>query len=182
MWHSVSLLRAYRIGQCRDVTVLRLISLGTVEEIIYLRQVYKQVHMSSQCTVTQHNNSVCGRLLLWLHVSARFCTSHDGTNPELILLDRSCLILTKENLFASDLTCGVFSVTFSLSSSNCSAQLWVRRVRGGTSRQCKGTATVGGSCLGSKTSSGCRPKGHALPTRYLRSDSLHHAFHCHVDS
>ncbi|KAG7249817.1 hypothetical protein CRUP_030527, partial [Coryphaenoides rupestris] len=33
---------AYRIGQCRDVTVLRLISLGTVEEIIYLRQVYKQ--------------------------------------------------------------------------------------------------------------------------------------------
>lgn len=39
----VSLLRAYRIGQCRDVTVLRLISLGTVEEVIYLRQVYKQV-------------------------------------------------------------------------------------------------------------------------------------------
>ncbi|KAK2837132.1 hypothetical protein Q5P01_014344 [Channa striata] len=34
--------RAYRIGQCRDVTVLRLISLGTVEEVIYLRQVYKQ--------------------------------------------------------------------------------------------------------------------------------------------
>ncbi|KAM4049432.1 DNA excision repair protein ERCC-6-like 2 [Anomaloglossus baeobatrachus] len=34
--------RAYRIGQCRDVKVLRLISLGTVEEIIYLRQVYKQ--------------------------------------------------------------------------------------------------------------------------------------------
>lgn len=39
----VSLLRAYRIGQCRDVTVLRLISLGTIEEVIYLRQVYKQV-------------------------------------------------------------------------------------------------------------------------------------------
>lgn len=39
----VCLFRAYRIGQCRDVTVLRLISLGTVEEIIYLRQVYKQV-------------------------------------------------------------------------------------------------------------------------------------------
>ena len=34
--------RAYRIGQCRDVKVLRLISLGTVEEIMYLRQVYKQ--------------------------------------------------------------------------------------------------------------------------------------------
>lgn len=39
----VCLSRAYRIGQCRDVTVLRLISLGTVEEVIYLRQVYKQV-------------------------------------------------------------------------------------------------------------------------------------------
>uniref|UniRef100_A0A3P9PSS4 Excision repair cross-complementation group 6-like 2 n=1 Tax=Poecilia reticulata TaxID=8081 RepID=A0A3P9PSS4_POERE len=40
--------RAYRIGQCRDVTVLRLISLGTVEEIIYLRQLYKQ---QLQCSV-----------------------------------------------------------------------------------------------------------------------------------
>ncbi|XP_072289091.1 DNA excision repair protein ERCC-6-like 2 [Eucyclogobius newberryi] len=39
--------RAYRIGQCRDVTVLRLISLGTVEEVIYLRQVYKQQLHSS---------------------------------------------------------------------------------------------------------------------------------------
>lgn len=39
----VFLFRAYRIGQCRDVTVLRLISLGTIEEVIYLRQVYKQV-------------------------------------------------------------------------------------------------------------------------------------------
>ncbi|XP_073402056.1 DNA excision repair protein ERCC-6-like 2 isoform X2 [Dendrobates tinctorius] len=34
--------RAYRIGQSRDVKVLRLMSLGTLEEIIYLRQVYKQ--------------------------------------------------------------------------------------------------------------------------------------------
>ncbi|XP_026177456.1 DNA excision repair protein ERCC-6-like 2 isoform X2 [Mastacembelus armatus] len=40
--------RAYRIGQSRDVTVLRLISLGTVEEVIYLRQVYKQ---QLQCSV-----------------------------------------------------------------------------------------------------------------------------------
>ncbi|XP_014792158.1 PREDICTED: DNA excision repair protein ERCC-6-like 2 isoform X1 [Calidris pugnax] len=34
--------RAYRIGQCKDVKVFRLISLGTVEEMMYLRQVYKQ--------------------------------------------------------------------------------------------------------------------------------------------
>ncbi|KAL2079540.1 hypothetical protein ACEWY4_025284 [Coilia grayii] len=39
--------RVYRIGQCRDVTVFRLISLGTVEEVIYLRQVYKQQLESS---------------------------------------------------------------------------------------------------------------------------------------
>ncbi|XP_066016491.1 DNA excision repair protein ERCC-6-like 2 isoform X3 [Pocillopora verrucosa] len=34
--------RAYRIGQRRDVKVYRLISLGTIEEMMYLRQVYKQ--------------------------------------------------------------------------------------------------------------------------------------------
>ncbi|XP_068559957.1 DNA excision repair protein ERCC-6-like 2 isoform X2 [Cebidichthys violaceus] len=45
--------RAYRIGQCRDVTVLRLISLGTVEEVIYLRQVYKQL----QCSVVGKESS-----------------------------------------------------------------------------------------------------------------------------
>ncbi|XP_076021280.1 DNA excision repair protein ERCC-6-like 2 isoform X2 [Genypterus blacodes] len=46
--------RAYRIGQCRDVTVLRLISLGTVEEIIYLRQIYKQ---QLQCSVVGKENA-----------------------------------------------------------------------------------------------------------------------------
>lgn len=34
--------RAYRIGQLRDVEVFRLISQGTLEEIIYARQIYKQ--------------------------------------------------------------------------------------------------------------------------------------------
>ncbi|NWY29215.1 ER6L2 protein, partial [Pheucticus melanocephalus] len=34
--------RAYRIGQHRAVKVFRFISLGTVEEMMYLRQVYKQ--------------------------------------------------------------------------------------------------------------------------------------------
>ena len=35
--------RAFRIGQSRDVKVFRLITEGTVEEMMYLRQVYKQV-------------------------------------------------------------------------------------------------------------------------------------------
>ena len=34
--------RAYRIGQTRDVEVFRLISAGTIEEIVYARQIYKQ--------------------------------------------------------------------------------------------------------------------------------------------
>ncbi|OXV11152.1 hypothetical protein Egran_01086 [Elaphomyces granulatus] len=34
--------RAYRIGQQRDVEVFRLISAGTLEEIVYARQIYKQ--------------------------------------------------------------------------------------------------------------------------------------------
>ncbi|XP_072452999.1 DNA excision repair protein ERCC-6-like 2 isoform X2 [Notamacropus eugenii] len=46
--------RAYRIGQCRDVRVFRLISLGTVEEIIYLRQVYKQ---QLHCVVVGSENA-----------------------------------------------------------------------------------------------------------------------------
>lgn len=33
--------RAHRIGQSRDVKVVRLISKGTVEEMVYLRQIYK---------------------------------------------------------------------------------------------------------------------------------------------
>ena len=35
--------RAYRLGQVRDVKVYRLICSGTIEENIYLRQIYKQV-------------------------------------------------------------------------------------------------------------------------------------------
>ena len=34
--------RVFRIGQCRDVQVLRLISEGSIEEMIYLREIYKQ--------------------------------------------------------------------------------------------------------------------------------------------
>ena len=34
--------RAYRLGQTRDVKVFRLISAGCIEEVVYLRQLYKQ--------------------------------------------------------------------------------------------------------------------------------------------
>jgi DNA excision repair protein ERCC-6-like 2 len=38
--------RAYRIGQTRDVEVFRLVSQGTIEEIVYARQIYKQQQAS----------------------------------------------------------------------------------------------------------------------------------------
>jgi hypothetical protein len=38
--------RAYRLGQTRDVEVFRLISAGTIEEVVYARQIYKQQQAS----------------------------------------------------------------------------------------------------------------------------------------
>ena len=35
--------RAFRIGQRRNVQVYRLVTAGTIEENMYLRQIYKQV-------------------------------------------------------------------------------------------------------------------------------------------
>lgn len=67
----VSLFRAYRIGQCRDVTVLRLISLGTIEEIIYLRQVYKQVPDNYNHMITMNNFCT---LSTWYTVLNSYCS------------------------------------------------------------------------------------------------------------
>ncbi len=47
--------RAYRIGQTRDVAVYRLITAGTLEENIYLRQVHKQVLISSMMFCVLNN-------------------------------------------------------------------------------------------------------------------------------
>jgi len=37
--------RAFRIGQARDVEVFRLLGAGSIEELMYARQVYKQQQM-----------------------------------------------------------------------------------------------------------------------------------------
>jgi hypothetical protein len=37
--------RAYRFGQTRDVAVYRLLGAGSIEELIYARQLYKQQQM-----------------------------------------------------------------------------------------------------------------------------------------
>ncbi|KAL6253069.1 hypothetical protein RBB50_000789 [Rhinocladiella similis] len=44
--------RAYRIGQTRDVEVFRLVSQGTLEEIVYARQIYKQQQANIGYTAT----------------------------------------------------------------------------------------------------------------------------------
>ncbi|KAF2404135.1 hypothetical protein EJ06DRAFT_189068 [Trichodelitschia bisporula] len=44
--------RAYRIGQTRDVEVFRLVSAGTIEEIVYARQIYKQQQASIAYTAS----------------------------------------------------------------------------------------------------------------------------------
>jgi hypothetical protein len=41
-WDLQAIDRAFRIGQKRDVEVFRLVSAGTIEEIVYARQIYKQ--------------------------------------------------------------------------------------------------------------------------------------------
>ena len=38
--------RAYRFGQTRDVFIYRLLGAGSIEELIYARQVYKQQQMA----------------------------------------------------------------------------------------------------------------------------------------
>jgi len=38
--------RAYRFGQTRDVAVYRLLGAGSIEELIYARQLYKQQQMA----------------------------------------------------------------------------------------------------------------------------------------
>ena len=47
--------RAHRIGQTRDVEVVRLISKGTIEEMIYLRQIYK-MHLKKDALEDKKND------------------------------------------------------------------------------------------------------------------------------
>jgi DNA excision repair protein ERCC-6-like 2 len=52
--------RAYRIGQTRDVEVFRLISQGTLEEIVYARQIYKQQQASIGYNATSERRYFAG--------------------------------------------------------------------------------------------------------------------------
>jgi len=55
--------RAYRLGQTQDVRVYRLVSAGCIEEIIYLRQLYKQQLAAASvdgCTAKRYFRAVQG--------------------------------------------------------------------------------------------------------------------------
>lgn len=53
--------RAFRIGQQRDVEVIRLVSQGTVEELMYARQLYK-VHLKQQALGGKDKEEEAARL------------------------------------------------------------------------------------------------------------------------
>lgn len=52
--------RAFRIGQTRDVEVFRLVSTGTIEEIIYARQIYKQQQANIGYTASNERRYFAG--------------------------------------------------------------------------------------------------------------------------
>jgi DNA excision repair protein ERCC-6-like 2 len=59
--------RAYRIGQTRDVEVFRLVSQGTLEEIVYARQIYKQQQANIGYTASSQKGEIFGlsNLFAW---------------------------------------------------------------------------------------------------------------------
>jgi DNA excision repair protein ERCC-6-like 2 len=81
--------RAYRLGQVRDVDVFRLVSAGTIEEIVYARQVYKQQQANIGYTASTERRYFAG-------------VQNSGTHKgEIFGMD---------NLFATPLVSGVSSV------------------------------------------------------------------------
>ena len=56
--------RAYRFGQTRDVYVYRLLGAGSIEELIYARQLYKQQMMKIGYEASHQTRFVRSRLIL----------------------------------------------------------------------------------------------------------------------
>lgn len=60
--------RAYRFGQTRDVHVYRLLGCGSLEELIYDRQIYKQQQMAIGYTASHQNRYVMLHPIPRLHL------------------------------------------------------------------------------------------------------------------
>lgn len=67
--------RAYRFGQTRAVSVYRLLGAGSIEELIYARQVYKQQQMAVGYTASLQTRyilyDIIVRLWLCFHIDYR---------------------------------------------------------------------------------------------------------------
>mmetsp|Transcript_44634 Transcript_44634/g.108243 ORF Transcript_44634/g.108243 Transcript_44634/m.108243 type:complete len:1809 (+) Transcript_44634:144-5570(+) len=61
-WEDQAQDRAHRIGQTKDVKVVRLISKGTIEEMVYLRQIYKNHLKKETLQEKAHKNESAPRL------------------------------------------------------------------------------------------------------------------------
>ena len=51
--------RAFRIGQNRDIDVYRLVARGTIEELMYMRQIYK-IHLTRQTLISRNDDGIGG--------------------------------------------------------------------------------------------------------------------------
>jgi hypothetical protein len=60
--------RAFRFGQTRDVSVYRLLGAGSVEELIYARQIYKQQQMA-----IGYEASVQTRCVMYIYLVRKSC-------------------------------------------------------------------------------------------------------------
>jgi len=58
--------RAFRIGQLRDVDVVRLVARGTIEELMYARQIYK-VHLKKQTLEGSEDKNAPARIFRGVH-------------------------------------------------------------------------------------------------------------------
>ena len=112
--------RAYRLGQTRDVTVFRLISAGCIEEIVYLRQLYKQQLAANSidgCSAKRLFKAVQGdkkrkgelfgiRNLFRVTSSPRSCLTQDierrHSDIENKILKKSRVTLTVQNFELTD--------------------------------------------------------------------------------
>lgn len=108
--------RAYRIGQTRDVEVFRLVSSGTIEEIVYARQIYKQQQANIGYNASEERRYFKGVMDLSARKGELFGLENLFTFQEDSVLLRD--IMHKTNIAESK--AGINAVDFNFDSSQLS--------------------------------------------------------------
>lgn len=89
--------RAYRFGQTRNVSVYRLLGAGSIEELIYARQVYKQQQMAVGYDASLQTRLVVpGFELLAFRTQISLCRYFEGVQGDK---DRQGELFGIKNLF-----------------------------------------------------------------------------------